>query len=92
MEYRLTEEALVFGGKTLVATDIAVAAGFVKEIGNIKTVSHLSEEFVYKAVEVIQKAVEEAVDSVKVFDDIFLLAHSKSFAFASFDQDEGTVK
>ena len=37
--YRLTEEALVFGGETLTTTDIAVAAG-VAEIGDARARSH----------------------------------------------------
>lgn len=39
--FRLTEEALVFGGTTLTLTDIAVAAGRV-EIGDPRRVRHLS--------------------------------------------------
>ena len=38
--YRLTREALVFGGNTLTATDAAVAAG-VADIGNAGAVAHL---------------------------------------------------
>ncbi len=38
--YRITEKALVFGGDTLTATDIAVAAGRV-EIGDRDRVRHL---------------------------------------------------
>ncbi|GAA2868258.1 hydantoinase/oxoprolinase family protein [Streptosporangium fragile] len=38
--YRLTSEALVFGGSTLTATDLAVAAGYA-EIGDPSLVSHL---------------------------------------------------
>eukprot|EP00111_Clytia_hemisphaerica_P009564 TCONS_00028018-protein len=66
VEYRLKEEALVFGGKTLVATDIAVASGLVKGIGNESRVSHLSKDLVEQAVNVIQESVERAVDFVKL--------------------------
>jgi N-methylhydantoinase A/oxoprolinase/acetone carboxylase beta subunit len=38
--YRLTDEALVFGGATLTATDAAVAAGVVK-IGDPEKVAHV---------------------------------------------------
>eukprot|EP00111_Clytia_hemisphaerica_P003510 TCONS_00010036-protein len=66
VEYRLKEEALIFGGKTLVATDIAVASGLSKGIGDETKVSHLPKDLTEKAVDVIQKAVEKAVDSVKL--------------------------
>ena len=83
MEYRLKEEALIFGGKTLVATDIAVAGGLAKGIGNESRVSHLSKDLVQKAIDVIQKSVESAVDSVKVCLLPFL-SFSKMICYTSF--------
>ena len=62
--YRLVEDALVFGGRQLTATDIAVAAGFV-EIGNRSAVTSLSEGFIEETANVIHKIVEEGVDRMK---------------------------
>ncbi|MDO8431638.1 MAG: hydantoinase/oxoprolinase family protein [Candidatus Binatus sp.] len=43
--YRLTEEALAFGGSTLTLTDIALAAGRI-EIGDRSRVKHLDSELI----------------------------------------------
>lgn len=43
--YRLTEDALVFGGTTLTLTDIAVAAGRI-DLGERSRVSHLGPELI----------------------------------------------
>ncbi|MEW9551947.1 hydantoinase/oxoprolinase N-terminal domain-containing protein [Nonomuraea sp. NPDC050783] len=43
--YRLTEEALVFGGGTLTATDLAVAAGLA-DVGDRSLVRHLDRDLV----------------------------------------------
>ena len=62
--YRLTEEALVFGGATLTATDAAVAAGIV-EIGDkakAATVSSATAEAVLAAA---REKIEDAVDRMK---------------------------
>lgn len=60
--YKLTEKSLVFGGETLTATDIAVAAGTV-DIGH--TVPDVDDETVSGAREYIQHEVEKAVDRMK---------------------------
>lgn len=62
--YRLVEDAYVFGGTQLTATDIAVAAGFA-EIGNRSTVANLSEAFIEETANVIHRMVEEGVDRLK---------------------------
>ena len=62
--YRLTEEALIFDGKQLTATDIAVAAGFA-EIGNRSAVANLSEAFIEETANIIHRMVEESVDRLK---------------------------
>jgi N-methylhydantoinase A/oxoprolinase/acetone carboxylase beta subunit len=59
--FRLTEESLVFGGNTLTATDIAVAAGMAK-VGDAWRVKDLDSMFVEAAVEKIQLMLDEAVD------------------------------
>ena len=62
--YRLTEEALIFDGKQLTATDIAVAAGFA-EIGNRSAVANLSEAFIEETANIIHRMVEEGVDRLE---------------------------
>jgi N-methylhydantoinase A/oxoprolinase/acetone carboxylase beta subunit len=62
--YRLTKEALVFGGDTLTTSDIAVAAG-TADFGDAGKVAHLDGEQVSAALERIQEIVEMAVDRMK---------------------------
>lgn len=66
--YRLTERALVFGGDTLTATDIAVAAGRA-EIGDAGRVSHLPRELVEAALERIAADVADVVDRMRISAD-----------------------
>ena len=63
--YRLTEEAMVFGGNTLTGTDIAVASGRTK-IGAGELVAGLDASLVTQADQEIQRRVETAVDQVKL--------------------------
>jgi N-methylhydantoinase A/oxoprolinase/acetone carboxylase beta subunit len=63
--FALTERALVFGGETLTASDIAVAAGRA-EMGERSRVSHLSEEVIAAALASIDGRIEEAVDRMKL--------------------------
>lgn len=62
--YRITEEALVFGGETLTTTDIAVRLG-IAEIGNPELVKHIDEEFAQQAYAKIAAMTEEAIDKMK---------------------------
>jgi len=62
--YRLTEEALVFGGRTICATDLAVAAGKA-EIGDRHRVSHLSPKMVAGGLGRIQEMLAAGVDQMK---------------------------
>lgn len=62
--YRLVEKALVFGGDTLTATDIAVAAGYA-DIGDRDQVRSLGRDLVDRTVERIHAIVEDAIDRVK---------------------------
>ena len=63
--YKLTEKALVFGGDTLTATDIAVRLGMAN-IGDAGKVAHISEELARKALDAIRELVEESIDVMKV--------------------------
>lgn len=66
--YRLTEEALVFGGKTVTTTDIAVRLGLA-DIGDKNKVNNIPLEFAQRAQEKIMSMVEEAIDKMKVSKD-----------------------
>ena len=63
--YRITDEALVFGGSTLTATDVAVRLGMAR-IGDPAKVAQLDEGLARKAMERIVDMVEEAIDSMKL--------------------------
>jgi N-methylhydantoinase A/oxoprolinase/acetone carboxylase beta subunit len=60
--YRLTEEALCFGGETATATDVEVAAGAV-DIGTARP--ELNESVVEGARRYVREEVERAVDRMK---------------------------
>lgn len=62
--YRLTSEALVFGGSTLTTTDIAVAAGLA-DIGDRAAVAHLSREQIEDSLALVRRTIEQAVDRMK---------------------------
>lgn len=62
--YELTSQALVFGGATLTATDLAVAGGLA-EIGDPSRVAHLDRELVNEGLALIERTIAEAVDRMK---------------------------
>jgi len=62
--YKLTSEALVFGGNQLTATDLAVAAGRV-DIGDRSLVAHLDRALVTRALDGIASRIAEAVDRMR---------------------------
>lgn len=63
--YRITQDALVFGGNTLTATDIVVAAGRA-ELGDPSRVRSLSRADVAVAMEQMARMLESAIDRVRV--------------------------
>jgi N-methylhydantoinase A/oxoprolinase/acetone carboxylase beta subunit len=63
--YRLGSEALVFGGRTLTLTDIAVAAG-VADIGDASAVAHLPKSTVQAALNDVRDRLAAAVDRAKL--------------------------
>jgi N-methylhydantoinase A/oxoprolinase/acetone carboxylase beta subunit len=65
---RLTQEALVFGGSTLTATDIAVAAGLL-DLGDRDRVADLDPDLIRRATRRIREIVEQAVDSMRFAAD-----------------------
>jgi N-methylhydantoinase A/oxoprolinase/acetone carboxylase beta subunit len=62
--YRLTEQALVFGGDVLTVTDVAVAAGLI-DLGDRRRVAALSAATVHEALARIRAMIEEGVDRMK---------------------------
>jgi N-methylhydantoinase A/oxoprolinase/acetone carboxylase beta subunit len=66
--YRLTEQALVFGGQTLTTTDIAVAAGMA-DIGDRARVAHLPATLVQASLARMRAMLEAAIDRVKTSAD-----------------------
>lgn len=62
--YRIVTEALVFGGKQLTTTDIAVAAGYA-EVGDRERVARLDRKLVNAAVDEIHRLAEECLDRMK---------------------------
>jgi N-methylhydantoinase A/oxoprolinase/acetone carboxylase beta subunit len=64
MGFRLTEQAMVFGGSTLCATDLAVAAGYA-DIGDKSRVAKLSAQLVDAGIARIHRIVTDGVDRMK---------------------------
>lgn len=62
--YELTSKALVFGGDTLTATDIVVAAGLA-EIGDPARVAHLPPDLIETAIATMHRMIDTAVDRMK---------------------------
>ncbi|WP_157219455.1 hydantoinase/oxoprolinase N-terminal domain-containing protein [Flavisphingomonas formosensis] len=62
--FRLTEEARVFGGRTLTASDIAVAAGMV-QIGDAAALPTLSPMAIETVLSRARAMIEEGVDRMK---------------------------
>ncbi|TCC17404.1 hydantoinase/oxoprolinase N-terminal domain-containing protein [Kribbella speibonae] len=66
--YRLTEEALVFGGRTLTATDIAVAAGRA-DVGDADAVADLDPTLVKAALARVAADIADAVERMRTSPD-----------------------
>jgi len=66
--YRITEEALVFGGKTLTATDIAVRLGLA-ELGDPSLVKDIDEDFARKAQKKMMDMINNGIDRMKLSKD-----------------------
>jgi len=62
--YRILEKARVFGGETLTATDIAVAAGQC-QIGNEAAVTDVPQEVIDATLDEIHQKIETAIDRMK---------------------------
>lgn len=62
--YRLTEQALVFGGEVLTLTDVAVAAGLI-DLGDRTRVAALPAPLIEATLARVRTLVEEGVDRMK---------------------------
>ncbi|WP_155590734.1 hydantoinase/oxoprolinase N-terminal domain-containing protein [Lysinibacillus cavernae] len=62
--YKISEEALVFGGSTLTTTDIAVRLGLA-DVGDRHLVAHIDEAFAKAVQEEISSLLEQAIDKMK---------------------------
>jgi N-methylhydantoinase A/oxoprolinase/acetone carboxylase beta subunit len=72
--YRLTQEALVFGGTTLTATDAAVAAG-IAAIGDGAKAARMPRDVAQAVLDQVRGKIEDAVDRMKTTaGDVRLIA------------------
>ena len=62
--FELIDRAMVFGGQTLTATDLAVAAGYA-DIGDASLVRKLPKKTVSEGVACMHRIVEEGIDRMK---------------------------
>lgn len=63
--YKISTEAMVFGGSTLTTTDVAVAAGWIAEIGDPTRVSGIDRQTVDATHDRIRVMMERVMDSMK---------------------------
>ncbi|KAF9892323.1 hypothetical protein FE257_002100 [Aspergillus nanangensis] len=70
--HEITRKALVFGGDVMTATDIAVACGKA-DIGDKSKVADLPQEIVTKVRARIRKMLEQALDKMKISDQLVTL-------------------
>ena len=61
--YQIRSQALIFGGSTLTATDLAVASGRA-DIGDPSKVKHLDSGMVRDALELIQETIGQALETM----------------------------
>jgi N-methylhydantoinase A/oxoprolinase/acetone carboxylase beta subunit len=67
--YRLTEEARVFGGQQLTATDLAVAVGRA-QLGDLGQVQSLPTALVEEGLTYIARCLEDSIDRMKLSADL----------------------
>ena len=63
--YRIAEKALVFGGDTMTATDVAVRLGMA-ELGDPSLAAGIDEDVALKAMEAMRAMIEDSIDAMKV--------------------------
>jgi N-methylhydantoinase A/oxoprolinase/acetone carboxylase beta subunit len=62
--FRLTEEAIAFGGSTLTLSDVAVASGLI-ELGDRSRLDHISSNLIADTMAMVQQRIGEAADRMK---------------------------
>ena len=67
--YKLSSESLIFGGKTLTTSDIAVAKG-IANFGDKNKVKHLQVSVIDDSLEKVKEMVEEGIDRIKLNKDL----------------------
>ena len=63
--YRIAEKALVFGGDTMTATDVAVRLGMA-QLGDPSLAARIDENVALKAMEAMRAMIEDSIDAMKV--------------------------
>lgn len=63
--FRITSEALIFGGNTLTATDIVVRLG-LRDLGDPSLVAHIPEAFAQKVLGRMMSMVSDGIDRMKL--------------------------
>jgi N-methylhydantoinase A/oxoprolinase/acetone carboxylase beta subunit len=66
--YRITEDALVFGGNTLTLSDVAVAAGRAS-MGDASAVGGIDPQLIEQAIDWIRESCEATIDRMKTSAD-----------------------
>lgn len=66
--YRITEQAMVFGGSVMTATDIAVRLGMV-DVGDASLAASIDETLAQKALAVMKSMVEDSIDAMKISNE-----------------------
>ncbi|RFU34899.1 hypothetical protein B7463_g1495, partial [Scytalidium lignicola] len=89
--YRLLTEGLVFGGNTLTATDVVVAAGKEK-IGDSSRVSHVSEKLIAGARLEIKRLLERVVDSMKLTNEDAIVVLVGGGSIVQMDELDGVSR
>ncbi len=87
--YRITEEALIFGGNTLTASDIAVRLGMA-EFGDPSKVSDIPLETAQEAHKIMMDLVQNGIDSMKLTKDPVPLVLVGGGSILISDKIEGT--
>ena len=73
--YEIARKALVFGGDTMTATDIAVRLGMA-EVGDAALVADIPQEVAERAMDAIRALVEDAIDVMKVSSEALAIARA----------------
>ena len=66
--YKITSEALVFGGQTVTTTDIAVKLGMAN-LGDPSLAAGIDDDFAVQAMDAIREMVEECLDALKLSNE-----------------------